>query len=348
VLLPSNESTVLVCRVEAYSTPCFTGVYISNGNGLNGLNGARGWVLVPNGNNNGNSWIRVGLNGNNLRIYTVVATIPLYYWVPGLLAYFTLTFYTLSQRVRIGRRRVLYDPSIVTMALLIVLTTNALLVGAVYVDQATPRYNLPGLSISWHFNLEESTLKATLDLGGVYELVNASCRARLNGNGLNGNGRAFELNVSIIGENIVVATIPSYIYELLFNSTTLEPIPPIPADLSVYAAIPIQCRFTLDKAIFESTYLATFYWRDLVLHIVKSSVLVNNPNPVRVNTTIYIVDLERGRLLNSTSVLIGPLSSVWIDLGVYGAGVYRVIVQYDLLGLVRTRVVEVAVSQEES
>jgi len=100
----------------------------------------------------------------------------------------------------------------------------------------------------------------------------------------------------------------------------------------------------LIKGVFEASYLAVFYWRDLIVHAVDSSVLVNNPNPVGVNASIYVMDLERGRLLNSTSVLVKPLSSVWIDLGLYGAGVYRVIVQYNLLGLVRTRVVETVVS----
>jgi hypothetical protein len=142
----------------------------------------------------------------------------------------------------------------------------------------------------------------------------------------------------------VVATIPSTIYEQVYKSRVLDPIPPIPANLSVYEAIPIKCRFTLDKGVFEASYLAVFYWRDLIVHIVDSSVLVDNPNPVGVNASIYIVDLKRGRLVNSTSVLVEPLSSVWIDLGLYRAGVYRVIVQYNLLSLVRTRVVETVVS----
>jgi len=43
---PVNQSNVLVCLVEAYSTPCFTGTYMVNGVNGNG----RGYVVVPNGN----------------------------------------------------------------------------------------------------------------------------------------------------------------------------------------------------------------------------------------------------------------------------------------------------------
>ncbi|MCI4437008.1 MAG: hypothetical protein JHC33_09405 [Ignisphaera sp.] len=327
---PGNQSGVLVCRVEAWSTPCFMGLYILNGNGVNG-----GSVLVGNGN----GWTRVGLNGNHVRLYSVVASLPIYIWLPLLTLYFALIAYILLREVERGYVHPLRDSRVLGVATLIAISINSILVGALYVDQATPRYSLPGISVEWGFNLENSTVSAKLLLSGFYILHSATCSySPIGGN------TSYPLETIIVSGDTVVATIPSNIYEQVYKSRVLDPTPPIPANLSVYEAIPVKCRFTLDKGVFEASYLAVFYWRDLVVRVVDSSVVVDNPNPVGVNASIYVVDLERGRLLNSTSVFLEPLSSVRIDLGLYGAGVYRVIVQYNLLGLVRTRVVETAVS----
>jgi len=330
VVKPGNQSGVLVCRVEAWSTPCFMGLYIHNGNGVNG-----GSVLVGNGN----GWTRVDLNGNHVRLYSVVASLPIYIWLPLLTLYFALIAYILLREVERGYVQPLRDPRVLGVATLIAISINSILVGALYVDQATPRYSLPGISVEWGFNLENSTVSAKLLLSGFYILQSATCSYSPIG-----ANTSHPLETIIVSGDTVVATIPSTIYEQVYKSRVLDPTPPIPANLSVYEAIPVKCRFTLDKGVFEASYLAVFYWRDLIVHVVDSSVLVDNPNPVGVNASIYIVDLKRGRLLNSTSVFFEPLSSVWIDLGLYGAGVYRVIVQYNLLGLVRTRVLETVVS----
>jgi len=339
VVKPGNQSGVLVCRVEAWSTPCFMGLYILNGNGVNGgLNGKGvngGYVLVGNGN----GWTRVGLNGNHVRLYGVVASLPIYIWLPLLTLYFALIAYILLREVERGYVQPLRDPRVLGVAILMAISINSVLVGALYVDQATPRYSLPGISVEWGFNLENSTVSAKLLLSGFYILQSATCSYSPIG-----ANTSYPLETIIVNGDTVVATIPSTIYEQVYKSRVLDPIPPIPANLSVYEAIPVKCRFTLDKGVFEASYLAVFYWRDLIVRVVDSSVLVDNSNPVGVNASIYIVDLERGRLVNSTSVFVEPLSSVWIDLGLYGAGVYRVIVQYNLLGLVRTRVVETVVS----
>jgi hypothetical protein len=274
-----------------------------------------------------------------VRLYSVVASLPIYIWLPLLTLYFALIAYILLREVERGYVQPLRDPRVLGVAILIAISINSVLVGALYVDQATPRYSLPGISVEWGFNLENSTVSAKLLLSGFYILQSAMCSYSPIG-----ANTSYPLETIIVGGDTVIATIPSTIYEQVYKSRVLDPTPPIPANLSVYEAIPIKCRFTLDKGVFEASYLAVFYWRDLIVRVVDSSVLVDNPNPVGVNASIYIMDLERGRLVNSTSVLVEPLSSVWIDLGLYGAGVYRVIIQYNLLGLVRTRVVETVVS----
>lgn len=239
------------------------------------------------------------------------------------------------------------------------LTLNIILVGAVYVDQATPRYYLPGVSVEWGFNLDNSTLLARLDLNNVYTLLNATCWYKppgvtngfsTNGNG-NGNGRNngsngvnHYLETLIVDSSTVVAIIPWSVYEEYFNNRVLEPTLPIPAYLSVYEAIPVYCEFKLDKAVFKASYLITFYWRDLVIHSEGSRIIISNPNPVSINASIHILDLKKGRFIYSNSTVINSLGKEVFDLSSYEPSIYRVVVQYRILGLVRSRIVEVEVS----
>ncbi|MCC6009992.1 MAG: hypothetical protein LM588_03240, partial [Fervidicoccaceae archaeon] len=254
VVKPGNQSGVLVCRVEAWSTPCFMGLYVLNGNGVNG-----GSVLVGNGN----GWTRVGLNGNHVRLYSVVASLPIYIWLPLLTLYFALIAYILLREVRRGYVHPLRDTRVLGLAILMAISINNILVGALYVDQATPRYSLPGISVEWGFNLENSTVSAKLLLGGFYILESAACSYSPIG-----ANTSYPLETIIVSGDTVVATIPSTIYEQVYKSRVLDPTLPIPANLSVYEAIPVKCRFTLDKGVFEASYLAVFYWRDLVVRVV--------------------------------------------------------------------------------
>lgn len=333
----------MVCRVEAYGTPCFTGLYINNG--VNGDGG--GFVLVANGN--GNGWLRVSLNGNGFRVYSVVATIPFIVWIPALGAYFTIIGLLLWRGVGLGTKQVLQEPRVISLGLLLALSVNTLLVGAVYVDQATPRYSVPGISIDWSFDLETSTVTAKLNLGGMYTLLNATCKYLPPGatggfNNNNNNNRAsWAIETQVVNTTTVVAIIPRSAYEEYFNSRVLEPVPPIPAYLSVYEAMLIHCEFRLDKGVFRASYVATFYWRDLSVHVNGSRVVIYNPNPVSINTTLHIVDLESRGVVYSGALSIEALSREEVDLANYGPSVYRVVVQYILLGLARSRVVEVAV-----
>lgn len=344
---PVNQSEVLVCRVEALSTPCFTGLYIVNGVNGNG----RGFVYVSNGNGNGG--LRVSLNGNHVRIYSVIASIPPYVWIPILVVYFALLAYVLWKNTRMGYLRVLSESRVIEFGLLMAITLNVILVGAVYVDQATPRYYLPGVSVEWSFNLDNSTLIARLNLNNVYTLLNATCWYKppgvvngfaTNSNSNGSNGVNYPLETLIVDLSTIVAIIPRSVYEEYFNNRILEPVSPVPAYLSVYEAIPVYCEFKLDKAVFKASYLITFYWRDLVVRSEGSRVVISNPNPVSINASIHVLDLKKGHFVYSNNMTISALGEEVFDLSSYEPGVYRVIVQYKMLGLVRSRIVEVEVS----
>jgi len=337
VLSPANGSRVLVCLPEAWATACFTGYYVSSGNGR--------WAYLVG---NGNGFLRVGLNGNGVRVYTVALTAPYVVWVPALALYLAYLAYELVGSVRLGYRLPLRDPRVMGLALLIVLSLNSILVGALYVDQATPRYSVPGVGVRWWFDLESSTLTVELDLGGVYTLVNASCSLRPemassnrwnHGNNL-GN---YVLDTRIVGVSTVVVAVPWYVYEYLYSRVVLEPTPLVPANLSYYATLPVSCTFRLDKGVLQATFLAEFYWRDLEVSVEGALARVRNPNPVRVEARAFVVDLGRGSVAGRVDLELEPLGAAELDLGTYGPGRYRVVVQYVLLGLGRSRVAYVEV-----
>jgi hypothetical protein len=148
----------------------------------------------------------------------------------------------------------------------------------------------------------------------------------------------------VVKSNTILVVIPGYVYEYLYNKTILEPIPLLPANLLVYATIPVSCEFRLDKGVLRATFIAEFYWRDLVVSVRGSLVEIYNPNPVSLEAGVFIIDVERGRAVSSASVVLKPLSTTTLDLSVHGAGNYRVTVQYTLLGLRRSRVAYVVVS----
>jgi len=139
--------------------------------GLNGKGVNRGYVLVGNGN----GLTRVGLNGDHVRLYGVVASLPIYTWLPLLTLYFALIAYILLREVERGYVHPLRDPRVLGVAILMAISINSVLVGALYIDQATPRYSLPGISVEWGFNLENSTVSAKLLLSGFYILQSATC-----------------------------------------------------------------------------------------------------------------------------------------------------------------------------
>jgi len=331
---PANGSRVLACFPEAWATACFTGYYVSNGNGR--------WVDVI-GYSNG--FLRVGLNGNGVRVYSVALTAPYTVWVPVLALYLTYLAYELVGSIRLGYRLPLRDPRVAGLALLLALSLNAILVGALYVDQATPRYSAPGIGVRWSFDLESSTLTAELDLGGIYTLVSASCSLRpepASNNGGSSSGN-YVFDTRIVGGSTVVVVVPRYVYEHLYSTVVLKPVPPVPANLSYYTALPVSCTFRLDKGVLQATFLAEFYWRDLAVSVDGALVRVGNPNPVRVGARAFVMDLNRGSIVGSLDLELEPLGAVELDLSGYGPGRYRVVVQYTLLGLGRSRVAYVEV-----
>ena len=329
ILKPGNNTLVLTCLREAWSTPCFTGVYVVNSNG-------KGFILIPSSNNNHGVLYTL----NNIIIYSIKATIPHIIWTSLLAVYFTIILIVLVKSVKEGYKIVLRDSRVLSLAILIVLFVNSILVGAVYVDQSTPRYSVQGVSVKWSFYLENSTLLVTLDLGDIYTLESAMCNHKLQVDNTSNN----YLETRITSSNIILVTIPGYIYEYLYNKTVLEPIPLTPVNLSVYATIPVYCEFRLDKGVFQVTFITEFYWRDLVVSVRDTLVEIYNPNPIPIEAKIFILDVERGRVVNSTSMYFKPLSVIDLDLSVYGAGKYRVLAQYTLLGLGRSRVAYVEVS----
>jgi len=323
ILKPSNGTYVLVCLREAWSTPCSIGIYIANNN-------SRGVILTANGNNG-----RLLLNNfNNMRVYSIRAIIPSVKWISLLTLYFTLIIAGLVKSVKAGYKLTLRDSSVLSIATLLILSINSILVGAVYIDQATSRYSIPGVNIKWNFNLENSTLILTLDLSKTYTLEGVTCIHTLQV-----DNASYNYLEAKITNNTVLVVIPDYIYEYLYNKTILEPIPLIPANLSVYSAIPVFCEFKLDKGVFQVTLIIEFYWRDLVITVENALVRIYNPNPVSLDIKIYTVNVERGQIVNSTSISLKSLSDTVLDLSTYGAGKYRVLVQYTLLGLGRSKVV---------
>jgi len=338
---PTNNTPVLVCYGEAWSTPCFTGVYVVNSNG-------RGYVLVLS-NNNGNGNSGRGLlyplnNNNNGRVYSIVATVPPTAWIPILVVYFALLSRASVRSVKASYKLALIEHRVLGLALVLVLSINTILVGAVYVDQATPRYAVPGVTVKHSFHLENSTLVVTLDLSDVYVLESAKCVFNSKQTSNSNNRVNSVLESRVVNDNTILVVIPGYVYEYLYNKTILEPIPLLPANLSVYATIPVSCEFRLDKGVLRATFIAEFYWRDLVVSVRDSLVEIYNPNPVSLEAGVFIIDVERGRAVSSASVVLKPLSTTTLDLSVHGAGNYRVTVQYTLLGLRRSRVAYVVVS----
>lgn len=340
---PVNNTPVLVCLSEAWNTPCFTGTYITSSNG-------KGYVLVHNGNNN-NRGSLYPLNNNNVRVYSIISAIPRVVWISLLALYFTLLSILLVKSIEIGYKLSLRDSRVFVLALVLSLSVNSILVGGVYIDQATPRYTIPGVSVNWSFHYENSTLVVILDLGEIYTLVNTTCVLKLAETGNKSDfannkntGINSVLEVQVVSNNTVLVIIPGYAYEYLYNKTVLEPIPLTPVNLSVYATIPVSCKFKLDKGVLQATFIAEFYWRDLVLGVRDTLVEIHNPNQVFIETKIYILDLERGVIVNTTSVCLKPLDTINLDLSIYGTGKYRVLVQYTLLGLRRSRVAYVDVS----
>ena len=337
---PTNNTPVLVCYSEAWSTPCFTGVYVINSNG-------RGYILVLS-NNNGNSGRGLFYplnNNNNGRVYSIVATVPYTVWVPILVVYFALLSYALMRSVEASYRLALREHRVLGLALVLVLSINTILVGAVYVDQATPRYAIPGVTVKHSFHLENNTLVITLDLSGVYVLESVKCVFKtIEYNSSSNNLVNSVLESRVVENSTILVVIPNYVYEYLYNKTVLEPIPLLPANLSVYATIPVSCEFRLDKGVLQATFIAEFYWRDLIVTARDNVAEIYNPNPISLEARVFITNIDRGRVVSSTSIVLKPLSTITLDLSEYGAGNYRVTVQYALLGLGRSRVAYVMVS----
>jgi len=337
---PTNNTPVLVCYSEAWSTPCFTGVYVVNSNG-------RGYILVLSNNNgnNGRGLLYPLNNNNNGRVYSIVATVPYTVWVPILVVYFALLSYALMRSVKASYKLALREHRVLGLALVLVLSINTILVGAVYVDQATPRYAIPGVTVKHSFHLENNTLVITLDLSGVYVLESVKCVFKtIEYNSSSNNLVNSVLESRVVENSTILVVIPNYVYEYLYNKTVLEPIPLLPANLSVYATIPVSCEFRLDKGVLQATFIAEFYWRDLVVTARDNVAEIYNPNPISLEARVFITNIDRGRVVSSTSIVLKPLSTITLDLSEYGAGNYRVTVQYTLLGLGRSRVAYVMVS----
>jgi hypothetical protein len=213
------------------------------------------------------------------------------------------------------------------------------------VDQATPRYAIPGVTVKHSFHLENNTLVITLDLSGVYVLESVKCVFKtIEYNSSSNNLVNSVLESRVVENSTILVVIPNYVYEYLYNKTVLEPIPLLPANLSVYATIPVSCEFRLDKGVLQATFIAEFYWRDLVVTARDAVAEIYNPNPISLEARVFITNIDRGRVVSSTSIVLKPLSTITLDLSEYGTGNYRVTVQYTLLGLGRSRVAYVMVS----
>jgi hypothetical protein len=338
-------SLVLACLPGWWNTACILGRYVVNSNGLgyletvfNGVNGENQRRIYLVGN---------GVNGaNGFRLFRVVLVVPREVWIPlvALVAFIPLAKITFSLR----KMRALGEYSTFLPALSIVLLVNTMIAGGMFVEQSTPQYTIPGVEAVPEFYLENSTVVVRLRTGDYYTLLNASCTAtvgvgngvnRINNynNGNNGNRRTFTISTEIIDKELIVLRVPWELYEEAYNSRFIpSDLPLIPSYLVLEEVIPFRCKLYLDKGEMILAFTIRFKWSDLVLRYEDGSVVVVNENPVDLNATAVIVDLDRETVVYSTRFTVSKLSSYTVNLGELGVRRARVYVLYEFLGLTRS------------
>ncbi|MEM4441000.1 MAG: hypothetical protein QXS14_05975 [Desulfurococcaceae archaeon] len=338
-------SLVLACLPGWWNTACILGRYVVNSNGLgyletvfNGFNGENQRRIHLVGN---------GVNGaNGFRLFRVVLVVPREVWIPlvALVAFIPLAKITFSLR----KTRALGEHTTFLPALSIVLLFNTMIAGGMFVEQSTPQYTIPGVEAVPEFYLENSTVIVRLRTGDYYTLLNASCTAtvgvdngvnRINNynNGNNGNRRTFTISIESIDKELIVLRVPWELYEEAYNSRFIpSDLPLIPSYLVLEEVIPFRCKLYLDKGEMILAFTIRFKWSDLVLRYEDGSVVVVNDNPVDLNATAVIVDLDRETVVYSTRFTLSKLSSYTVNLRELGVRRARVYVLYEFLGLTRS------------
>lgn len=354
---------VLACRGGWWNTACVIGIL--NGNGNNGGNG---------NNSNGLAWVSVISNGNGLRgslpvngeirLFRIVWRIPGEVWIPALTMY--LYYLAIETKKIFRKNRVLGENTSIVSLTAVITVINAFIVGSTFVDQVTVAYALPEVRVSETFYLHNSSLIIRLSTQGDYILLSAECNLTLNGangvnnganrtNGVNGNGlrvnnrngngfngngqRTTRLHVTIIDQRTILVEIPFEVYYVLFNRTRVTDLPVMPAMMSKEAQIPVRCRLGFDKFEMQFTLYAVFYWRDIDIRIRNLRWLqIENTNPVDINVTLTIFDIDKNKIVLREAIEIPRLTSLEFDLWELNLSRARVILEYELLGLYRMRI----------
>jgi len=330
------SSLVLACLPGWWNTACILGRYVANNNGLGYLESIFNGV-------NGDNQRRVYLVGNEVngasgfRLFKVVLVVPREMWIPlvALVAFIPLAKITRSLR----KKRALGEHSTFLPALSIVLLVNTMITGGMYVEQSTPQYTIPGVEAVPEFYLENSTVVIRLRTGNYYTLLNASCTATVGvENSVNSNNRrSFIIPLEIIDGELIVLRVPWELYEAAYYSRFIpRDLPLIPSYLVLEEVIPFRCKLYLDKGEMMHVFTIRFKWSDLVLHYVEGSVVVVNENPIDLNATIVIVDLDREAIAYFDKFTLNRLGSYMVNLGEIGVRRARVHVLYEFLGLTRS------------
>lgn len=343
-----NESYVVACYPGYWNTACLSGIAIVNNHQNNSrttyikLLSVYGRNNLNNGYNNASELVRIYSIGPEFKVYSVVFRVPRELAVPlQLLVFFTVA-YIAYQRVKSSFRRALGETHVLTPVFLLVFMFNMTIIGTTYIEQASVFYRVTGVSVNYEFNLTDSTIRALINTSGVYVVRDAQCYIQLNNNQRNNYSYNNNESILVLGtklvDSIITARIPSELYVKLYESASGKyTLPIVPAYMSVLDTFVVKCRVRLNVGEFTFSVVAEVYWRDLEIEVVNNTLYIYNPNPVPLTARIVSVG-HRGELTYNAEIVVDRLTRVQVDLA--GIDCRRVIVQYTLLGITRSKVVD--------
>ncbi|MCS7107483.1 MAG: hypothetical protein NZ902_05220 [Acidilobaceae archaeon] len=218
---------------------------------------------------------------------------------------------------------------LVLAAAALLLTVDLVAISTLYVDQARIVYQIPGVELGRvSLDMKESKAKINLTLGD-YKLLSSSCE-------IPGLG---EVNASVKG-SVIEVDVPSALFDSLYSRKAAER----PFLLSVPARVGdsfrISCTSQLDKGRLSGSYTVLLTWEEPTLRANGSSVIVRNPNPVKLEVTLELRDTASLQLLKRERITLQPLQELSIDVRQFGRGRVEASIFYSFLGAERGQKVE--------